>query len=136
MSRTEANDVREWMSSNEQVATGSACKARPMLVEFVDVESKEELIEKLFRLANDDTPDEMKRISVKHDMTPSEREHDKELYNQAREMSEVYEDLNIKFKVTGPPWERKISKINVRNQSQRRKIQTQGKSQAREQEEA
>ena len=61
---------------------------------------------------------------------------DKELRNQAREMNEVNEDLNIKFKVTGPPWERKISKINVRNHSQRRQIQPQGESQAKEQEEA
>ena len=124
------------MSHNEQAATGSTYKARPMLVEFVDVESKGKIMKKLFRLANDDTPDELKRISVKHDMTPSEREHDKELRNRAREMNEVNEDLNIKFKVTGPPWERKISKINVRNHSQRRQIQPQGESQAKEQEEA
>ena len=72
VSRTEANDVREGMSNNEQATTGSTYKARPMLVEFVDVESKGKIMKKLFRLANDDTPDELKRISVKHDMTPSE----------------------------------------------------------------
>ena len=64
------------------------------------------------------------------------REHDKELRNQAREMNEVDEDLNIKFKVTGPPWERNISKINVRNHSQCRQIQPRGESQAREHEES
>ena len=114
VSRTEVNDVRQGMSSYGQAATCSTYKARPMLVEFVDVESKGKIMKKLFRLAND-TPDEMKQISVKHDMTPSEREHDKGLHNQALEMNEVNEDLNIKFKVMGPPWERKISKVNVRN---------------------
>ena len=39
----------------------------------------------IFRLGEEEVPDDFADISVKHDMTPSERETEKELRKQARE---------------------------------------------------
>ena len=42
-------------------------------------------MKKLFKLGDDDVPEDMANIAVRHDMTPAEREADsRELRNQAR----------------------------------------------------
>ena len=48
---------------------------------------KNKIMKKLFRLGDEDVPKYMANIAVKHDMTPAEREVDRELRKQAKEKS-------------------------------------------------
>ena len=59
-------------------------------------------MKKLFRLGDDDVPEDMANIAVKHDMTPAEREADKELRKQAKEKTVQLNQKNIKFVVRAP----------------------------------
>ena len=106
--------------ASASVAEAPIYRPRPLMVQFADIDSKAKIMKKLFRLSLDEVPDEIKNINVKHDMTPEEREIDKKLRQQAREMNSAKEDLNSKYKVTGPPWERKITKVAVPNRSRDR----------------
>jgi TolB-like protein len=84
---------------------------RPMLISFVDTESKSKLMRNLYKLGQEDISDMFHNISVKHDMTPDEREKEKVLRSKTKEMNEVCEEKNVKYVVRGPPWEREITKM-------------------------
>ena len=86
---------------------------RPLLVQFNELEGKGKIMKKLFRLGEEEVPDDFADISVKHDMTPSERETEKALRKQAREKTTEQREKNVKFVVRGPPWERMIVKMIV-----------------------
>ena len=49
-------------------------------------------------------------ISISDDLTKEERERDKNMRQQAKQMSE--ESGLLTYKVRGPPWDRKIVMIN------------------------
>ena len=66
---------------------------RPLLVQFNELERKGKIMKKIFRLGEEEVPDDFADISVKHDLTPSERETEKAL--------------------PPPPWERVIVKMIV-----------------------
>ena len=59
-------------------------------------------MKKLHNLGNSDKPEILDDISVIHDMTPSERKHEKELRSLTKSKNEERTDLNIKYKITGP----------------------------------
>ena len=42
-------------------------------------------MKKLFRLGDEDVPEDMANIPVKHDITPAERKADRELRKQAKD---------------------------------------------------
>ena len=86
---------------------------RPMLVQFNELEGKGKIMKKIFRLGEEEVPDDFADISVKHDMTPSERETEKALRKQAREKTTEQQEKNVEFVVRGPPWERVIVKMIV-----------------------
>ena len=92
----------------------SLYKPRPLHVQFENQESKAKIMKKLYKLGNSDKPEILDNISVKHDMTPSERKHEKELRSLAKSKNEEWTDLNIKYKITGPPWERKLVTVQLR----------------------
>lgn len=87
---------------------------RPMLVQLDSAEAKAKVMKRLYRLGHTDVPEYFTDISVKHDMTPAERENEKELRREVREKNESREDLNLKYKIAGPPWDRKIITVEVR----------------------
>ena len=58
-------------------------KQRPLLIEFRDGTTKNKVLENLSRLRNAD--EQLKQISVTHDMTESEREQCRELVKECRE---------------------------------------------------
>ena len=89
-------------------------KPRPLLVQLRDAEEKGKIMKKLFKLGDDDVPEDMANIAVKHDMTPAEREADRDLRKQAKEKTVQLNQKNIKFVVRGPPWEREIVKMELK----------------------
>ena len=88
---------------------------RPMLIKMNNSEDKRVLFRNLCKLKEDNSP--YSRISVNHDMTKQEREENKKLISEAKELQDNDESGNWIFKVRGPPWDRKIRKIKV-NQNQ------------------
>ena len=99
-------------------------RSRPLLVEFVSGEEKKNVFNKLNKLK--DAPQHLKAVSVCHDMTRSQREADKVLVEQAKNLERQCTE-NYIFRVRGPPWKRYIKKIQVtqrRNQSENRNRDT------------
>ena len=59
---------------------------RPLLVQFRDNESA--VMKHLYMLGEDDVPEDFSDLSVKHDMTPVEREAEKELCRKVKGLNE------------------------------------------------
>ena len=118
--QTDQENPGSEIDASASVAEAPIYRPRPLMVQFADIDSKAKIMKKLYRLSLDEVPDEIKNINVKHDLTPEEREIDKKLRQQAREMNSAKEDLNSKYNVTGSPWERKITKVAVPNRSRGR----------------
>ena len=59
-------------------------------------------------------PDELLSISVKHDLTPDEREREKKLRQDVKIQNASNPEKNSKFVVWGPPWERTVCKLEKR----------------------
>ena len=91
-------------------------KTRPLLVEFVNHDMKHEVMKNLPKLA-EVSDENLKRVRVKHDMSKSEREEAKRLYEQAKEQeSKAKQDGgNFIYRVRGPPWAMKIVKFPQKN---------------------
>ena len=79
-------------------------KHRPILVIFKKIEDKITLFKNLKNLKNAD--DDIKNISVGHDMTKEEREVSKNLVEQAKEKRR--ENPECRFRVQGPPGKMKM----------------------------
>ncbi len=86
-------------------------KPRPLLIELVSDEKKPALFKNLSKLQN--APDKYKSVSVKNDLTPKQRELEKNLREEAKKKEEEASG-EAKFKVRGPPWDRRITKIETK----------------------
>ena len=93
---------------------------RPMLVQVTE-EDKKTLFLNLNKLRG--APDNLTGISVSHDMTPMQRDEDKEMYEEAKKRENEETSGDFIFRVRGPPWNRYIKKI--------RKTASQGNQAAR-----
>ena len=88
----------------------NSCPPRPVLVTFKNNENKKEIMKKLHNLK--DASDPMYRsISIKHDMTPEERQEESKLKLRAIELNNQNIESDTIHVVRGKPWERKIVKI-------------------------
>ena len=110
---------RRVRKQNEQDGNGEGVdrelfEPRPLLVQFRDNESKAAVMKHLYMLGEDDVPEEFSGLSVKHDMTPAEREAEKELRRKVKGMNEENQQKNIKFVIRGPPWEREVVRMEIR----------------------
>ena len=83
---------------------------RPLMITFSDKTDKLNIMTSLKALGNDDCPSEFKNISVKYDMTPEEREHEKSLRKEAsaKNLIENTPAKNYRYVVRGPPWNLRI----------------------------
>lgn len=88
-------------------------KERPLKVSFDDERHKGQFMKNLKNMAS--VEERLKRISVVHDMTIKERQQNKELVNEAKELNAKNESGGTKYIVTGPPWERKVVKVKLKN---------------------
>ena len=84
-----------------------ASKTRPLLIQFKELETKKQLFKNLRKLQQAD--ENIKILSISHDLTPEEREENRALLAEAKE-KEANEPDYI-FQVRGPPWNRAIIKI-------------------------
>ncbi len=90
-----------------------ADKPRPLLIEVSSDEKKRALFKNLSKLQG--APDEYRSISVQNDLTPKQREQEKLLRDQAKKQ-EGEASGEVKFKVRGPPWDRRIARIESKKQ--------------------
>ena len=84
-------------------------KDRPLRFSVENTEQKSRIMENLNKLRESDPP--LNSISVCHDLMPKQRDAQKELLTQAKELSDNSEDFLFKVICSkGPYWEGKIQK--------------------------
>ena len=88
---------------------------RPLLVTMFREEKKSDIFRNLAKLRNT----KFKDISINHDMTKLEREQNKKLVAEAKDMASNDKSGLWYYRVRGPPWERKIVQV-PRQQEPRR----------------
>lgn len=93
--------------------TEGKVKSRPTKVIFGDEREKSGFMRNLRNLA--EAEEKFKSISVTHDMTKRERALNKEKVNEAKDMNEKNESGDYKYVVIGPPWERRVVKVKIKN---------------------
>lgn len=54
-----------------------------------------------------------KNVRINNELTKAEREQEKELWRKAKEKREQSSSGEFTFKVRGPPWARKATKIRI-----------------------
>ena len=77
---------------------------------FKTQDAKNTILSNAKKLANTN----MKHISIQPDLTPRQRQHDKDLWREAEELNEQMEKeeaKNWEFKPWGPPGMRKVRKL-------------------------
>ena len=84
-------------------------KPRPLLIQVSSPEKKRLLFKNLRLLQ--EAPDKFKRVSVQNDLTEKQRKREKELRDEAKK-KETEASGEVTFKVRGPPWARKIVKVD------------------------
>jgi len=83
---------------------------RPLQVQLLTLESKLNLFRntKFFKKEPEFTD-----VSVSNDLTKTERENEKKLWEEAKNMTTKDTSGNYQYKVRGPPWSRKIAKLKI-----------------------
>jgi hypothetical protein len=102
----EGKDIRKMFRMGK---TNESGKARPLLVEFREKATKNEVMESLGKLRASE--DKYRRISVAHDMTEGERERCRSLVKESKEKQSKEESGEWIYKVKGWPGSMKIVKI-------------------------
>lgn len=90
-------------SSNEE----STRSGRPVLISLQNMDLKINLFKKISALHQTDT---YKTIRIANDLTRSEREKEKELYEEAKDKQQK-SNGEATYKVRGPPWARRVVRI-------------------------
>ena len=110
--------VVERDEEDSATSDSSRPKYRPLLVSFDREDNKVSLMTNLYKLGGSDVPETLKKVSVKHDFSPEEREIDRNLQREAKEKNERNMDLTKVYVVRGPPWERKVKAIHRKTRTQ------------------
>src|SRR6218665_1267475 len=84
-------------------------KQRPLLIEFRDAAIKNRVLENLSKLR--DADEQLRQISVTHDMTEGEREQCRELVKECRERQQNDVSGEWKYQVRGLPGDMRIVKL-------------------------
>ena len=87
-------------------------KRRPVLVNFGSLEQKLQIFRQASKLKN--AGPKLSSIKVSNDLTKSERENEKKLFLQAKQLEEKSLGES-RFRVRGPPWARKVVKLSKGN---------------------
>jgi len=97
--------------SNDSDAPPS--KPRPLKISFSSVFDKRKFLANMRELKN--ARDDIKKISIQHDLSPEERKTRKDLVLEAREKNEnLLPEADFLYKVRGPPHAVKIVKVSKR----------------------
>jgi hypothetical protein len=81
---------------------------RPLLVSSDNPDLKIAILKNAHQLKGEES--KFDKITLSHDMTRTERQEDKKLYEEAKEM-EIKSKGNVLYKVRGPPGARRIIKL-------------------------
>ena len=83
---------------------------RPLQVQLLSLESKLNLFRntKYFKKEPEFTD-----VSVSNDLTKTERENEKKVWEEAKKMTTKDTSGNYQYKVRGSPWSRKIVKLKI-----------------------
>ena len=101
---------KDEMTQAKRLGKPNADKSRPLLIQLCTTsEEKKRMLFKNLRLLQE-APDKYKRVSVQHDLTEKQRKLEKDLREEAKK-KEVEASGEVAFKVRGPPWARKIVKV-------------------------
>ncbi len=87
---------------------------RPLLIEVSSEDKKTALFRNLNKLQR--APEKYKSVSVQNDLTPKQRDQEKILREQAKKKEEDASG-EAKFRVRGPPWDRKIIRVEMKKQN-------------------
>ena len=85
---------------------------RPLIVKTKDQSTKRKILLNANKLQGCGD-DELKTIRMSHDLTQQEREHSKNLYEEAKRRENEDASGGFKYKVRGPPWDMKIVRIKI-----------------------
>ena len=99
-------DNTESTSTNDQTPA-----KRPVLVRFENEADKSTFMKRLYRLKGSS----FAHISVKQDMTREEREKEKKLREEAKNLNNSNKDQNIIYLVRGETWNRRVEKVKRRD---------------------
>jgi hypothetical protein len=90
-------------------------RSRPVKVVMSDVNAKKSFIKCLNKLRDAPPDSQFSKFSVNHDMSREERETNRKLGSQAKELNEGYKGppRDFRYAVRGPPWGRKLVKIDI-----------------------
>ncbi len=83
-------------------------KPRPLLIQLSNPEKKGMLFKNLKLLQQ--APEKYRQVSVQNDLTEKQRKKEKELREEAKKKES--ESGEATFKVRGPPWARKVVKVD------------------------
>lgn len=82
---------------------------RPLLVTLSSVESKLVLFKNIHRIRE---LTEYEKVNVSNDLTKAEREKEKQLWQEAKKLQLNDKSGDFIYKVRGPPWTRRVTKLN------------------------
>ena len=89
----------------------NADKPRPLLIEIINDDKKKALFKNLSKLQN--APEKYRSVSIQNDLTQKQREREKMMREEAKKKEQEASGEG-KFKVRGPPWDRKIVKVEAK----------------------
>ena len=93
--------------------SSDAEKSRPLRVKFKASEPKKKLFKNLKGLRETEL-EELKKLSIDHDQTKTQREEYKKLAAEAKKREEDNPSSPFIYRVRGPPWKREIKEIKKR----------------------
>lgn len=96
-------------NSDNKTAEQAPPTPRPIKVCFNNNFDKRKFLANLYKL--DDATTDLKKISVKHDLSPDERQQSKELFTEAQRKNDTEKPVDFLYKVRGPPHSLRIVKV-------------------------
>lgn len=87
-------------------------KHRPLLVSLDKMDTKKALFKNIRKLGEHE---EHKMVKISNDLTKTEREQEKKLWEEAKQKRDQNTSGEFTYKVRGPPWARKVVKLKKEN---------------------
>lgn len=102
-------DIEEPIKTSRRLGKYDNTKPSRPLVATLDSVEQKVLLFKNFYYAKQH--EKYKKMSISNDLTQTEREQEKKLWNEAKKQQESDRSGDYMYKVRGPPWARRIVKI-------------------------
>ena len=93
----------------EQKPSESKYLPRPVKITFTTPQAKDQIFRNISKLKGST----FDRISIRHDMTTTQRKETDKLRDKARSMENEDSSKNFQYRVRGPPGNQRVAKINV-----------------------